>query len=257
MYIKCTCCLCLIAAPTIYANENNSESYHDNHQITNPLTFEVEFGYRAHSGNTESESLNIRLASEYIKGRHRTNSEWTYYQFYKNSIEDNNRHRLTLQSDYKLNQQGYSYSYYNGLKTRHSAYFEDHTISIGLGYQLINRDLLEIQVEAGPGYRYQKPNIDKIQMKDVVFPTTIKEAILRTNTSFVWQPLESTQFGGNWTAIAGKSNTRFDTELNITNSITQSAAFKIVYNNIYHDKVPENRYQKDNILSFNLLFLLD
>ena len=33
----------------------------------------------------------------------------------------------------------------------------------GLGYQLVRRETFQMEVEAGPGYRHQEPNLDEIR----------------------------------------------------------------------------------------------
>ncbi|WP_435532801.1 DUF481 domain-containing protein [Vibrio hippocampi] len=219
-----------------------------------PLHSEIEFGYQSHSGNTDSQSLNARIAAEYIEGRHRTSGEWKYYQLYKDGEEDKNQHNYLAQSDYKLGPRSYLYGNYNGVSSLYNSYYEDHTLSIGFGYQLSNTEQLLLEFEAGPGYRYQEPNLDEIDDDDIIFPNTVKEAIVRANLNLVWNPLATLSFGSKLTVTMGDSNSRYDTELNATNAITETIALKIVYSSQYHDKVPGDLSKNDSIFTVNLLF---
>ncbi|MFA0439373.1 hypothetical protein BCU70_14510 [Vibrio sp. 10N.286.49.C2] len=245
--------LVLLASPVIYAEEFEPPSDAEE-APPSPLKSEVEFGYQSHSGNTNSQSLNARVAAEYTEGRHRTSGEWKYYQLYKDGDEDKNQQNYMLQSDYKLNQRTYLYGNYNGFTSLYSSYYEDHTVSGGLGYQLTNTEKLLLEAEVGPGYRYQEPNLEEIGDKDIVFPNVVREPIIRANMNLFWKPLKNLSVGSKLTITAGKSNTRFDTELNVTNDITETIALKVAYNSQYHDQVPGDLSKRDSIMTINLLF---
>ncbi len=220
-----------------------------------PFKSEVEFGYQAHSGNSDSESLNARLSGEYIKNRYRLTGEWKYYLLYKDGEEDKRQSTYDLQGDYKLGPKSYAYSSFSGYDSRYSAYFTDYTISAGLGYQLMNTKYLLIEGELGPGFRYQEPNLDEIDDDDIVFPETVSEAIIRTNLAMTWKPIKTLAISGNVTVVAGESNTRTDTEISVINEITNDIALKLVHNRQYHNKVPDGLSNTDSVFSVNLLFL--
>ncbi|OBT16376.1 hypothetical protein A9264_11170 [Vibrio sp. UCD-FRSSP16_10] len=229
----------------------------DDTNIDSPSPFktEVEFGYQAHSGNSDSESLNSRLSGEYIKNRYRINGEWKYYLLYKDGEEDKRQSTYDIQGDYKLGPKSYGYANFSGYDSKYSAYFTDYTVSMGMGYQITNSKYLLLEGELGPGYRYQEPNLDEIDDDDIVFPETVQEAIIRGNLSMVWKPIKTLSIGGNLTIIAGESNTRTDTELSVINAITEDIALKLVYNRQHHNKVPDGLSNTDSIFSVNLLFL--
>ncbi|GEA52869.1 membrane protein [Vibrio inusitatus NBRC 102082] len=220
-----------------------------------PFKSEVEFGYQAHSGNSDSESLNARLSGEYTKNRYRATGEWKYYLLYKDGEEDKRQSTYDLQADYKLGSKSYAYSSFSGYDSKYSAYYTDYTISAGLGYQLTNSKHWLIEGELGPGYRYQEPNLDEIDDDDIVFPDVVKEAIIRGNLAATWKPIKTLSIGGKLTVVAGESNTRTDTEISVINEITADIALKLVHNRQYHNKVPNGLSNTDSILSVNLLFL--
>lgn len=59
--------LSLLCTTASYAEE--SVQPEQNIDVPNPLQTEVEFGYQAHTGNTDSRSLNARLSAEYTSGQ--------------------------------------------------------------------------------------------------------------------------------------------------------------------------------------------
>ncbi|MGR5069799.1 MULTISPECIES: DUF481 domain-containing protein [Vibrio] len=224
-------------------------------EVTVPLETEVEFGYQAHTGNTDSRSLNARLSAEYTSGRHRSMGEWKYYNLYKNGEEDKRSSTYTAQSDYKLGTKTYLYGSFKGVDSRYSAYFKDYTLSGGLGYQFAYTEDFTLEVEIGPGFRYQEPNLDEIDDDDIVFSDIVQEAIFRGNINTTWHALDNLSFGVDVTMVSGKSNTRIDSDISIINNITEDIALKLEQSRQYHDRVPEGLSKADSVFSVNLLFI--
>ncbi|KZX61674.1 hypothetical protein A3712_22545 [Vibrio sp. HI00D65] len=223
-------------------------------ELPSPLKTEVEFGYQSHTGNSDSRSLNARLNGEYTAGRHRTSGEWKYYNLYKDGEEDKRQSTYTAQSDYKLSPKTYLYGSFKGVDSRYSAYFKDYTVSSGLGYQFSNTEEFVLEVEVGPGFRYQEPNLDEIDDDDLIFPEVVEEAIFRSNVKTSWQVLPNLQLKADITLVSGHSNLNFDTDLEVINNITDNIALKIAHSRQYHDKVPEGLSQEDSVMSISLLF---
>ncbi|WP_394146040.1 DUF481 domain-containing protein [Vibrio atypicus] len=222
--------------------------------VPSPWNTEVEFGYQAHTGNSDSRSMNARLAADYTAGRHRSNGEWKYYLLYKDGEEDKRQSTYTMQSDYKLGAKTYLYGSFKGVDSLYSAYFKDYTLSGGLGYQFSNTETWVFELELGPGFRYQEPNLDEIDDDDIIFPNIVEEAIFRGNLTTSWQALDNLAIDASLTLVSGKSNTRTDSDISVTNDITEDIALKLTHSRQYHDKVPDGLEQADSIFSINLLF---
>ncbi|MFM2591084.1 DUF481 domain-containing protein [Vibrio sp. TBV020] len=224
-------------------------------ELPSPWNTEVEFGYQSHTGNSDSKSLNSRLNAEYVEGRHRTSGEWKYYLLYKDGEEDKRQSTYTAQSDYKLGPKTYLYGSFKGVDSRYSAYFKDYTLSGGLGYQFSNTEQFVLELELGPGFRYQEPNLDEIDDDDIIFPETVQESIFRGNLNTTWKALDNLSISADLTMVSGDSNTRTDTDISVTNNITEDIALKLSHSRQYHDKVPDGLEKADSIFSVNLLFI--
>ncbi|MFA0677948.1 DUF481 domain-containing protein, partial [Vibrio sp. 10N.222.51.A6] len=111
-----------------------------------------------------------------------------------------------------------------------------------------------LEVEVGPGFRYQEPNLDELDDDDIIFPEIVEEAIFRGNVNTSWQVLKNLKLKADVTLVSGHSNLKFDTELEAINDITDNIALKIAHSRQYHDKVPEGLNKEDSVLSVNLLF---
>jgi putative salt-induced outer membrane protein len=245
-------CASLLSSTLAYAD--TEEQSDKDIEVTSPWNSEVEFGYQSHTGNSDSRSLNSRLHAEYLSGRHRSYGEWKYYLLYKDGEEDKRQSTYSLQSDYKLSPKTYLYGSFKGVDSRYSAYFKDYTLSSGLGYQFANTDDFVLEVELGPGFRYQEPNLDEIDDDDIIFPEIVQEGIFRGNLNTSWQVLDNLNLAADITLVSGRSNMRTDTDISITNNITEDIALKLAHSRQYHNKVPEGLTKADSIFSVNLLF---
>ena len=173
---------------------------------------------------------------------------------YKDGEEDKRQSTYSAQSDYKLGAKTYLYGSFKGVDSKYTAYFKDYTLSSGLGYQFVNTDEFVLELEVGPGFRYQEPNLDEIDDDDIIFPDIVEEIIFRGNVRTDWQALDNLALSADVTIVSGESNTRTDTELSLTNNITETIALKVSSSRQYHDKVPEGLSKADSIFSINLLF---
>ncbi len=241
----------LLTASVAFASDTEQQNF----SYLTPLDTEVEFGYQAHTGNSDSQALNSRLSAEYIQGRHRTNGEWKFYMLYKDGEEDKRQSSYTMQSDYKLGPRTYLYGSFRGIDSRYSAYFRDYTLSSGLGYQVSNTKDFLLEVELGPGYRYQEPNLDELKDDDIIFPEIVEEGIFRGRINSSWQMLDNLSLNGDVTVVSGRSNMRIDSNVGVINDITDDIALKLAYSRQYHDKVPEGLHKADSIFSVNILFV--
>ncbi|AAW84795.2 putative salt-induced outer membrane protein [Aliivibrio fischeri ES114] len=219
-----------------------------------PWKSQIEFGYQSSKGNDDSQSLNGRLEASYTAGQHRHTGEVKYYLAKDDGETDKDQLSLNLQSDYKISPDYYLYANFKGLNTKYSAYFNDYTFSGGLGYQVSNTEKLLLEVEFGPGFRYQNPNLDEIDDDDLILPETVQEPIIRTNVRTSWKALSNLTLAGEVTVTAGHSNTRVDSEVSVTNNITEEIALKIAQSQQYLDRVPPGLSNTDSVFSINLLF---
>lgn len=240
-------------AVSVYAQD--AASTKSEIEVPSPWDTQVEFGYQSHSGNTNSKSLNARLGLGYTSGPYRINGEWRYYQVYKDGKEDKRQSSYAAQTDYKLSPDTYFYGSFKGIDSRYSAYFKDYTLSSGLGYQFSNTKDLVFEVEAGPGYRYQEPNQDKIGKKDIVLPDIVEEGIFRAKINSAWQVFDALRLSAKLTAVMGDSNTSLESDINVINNITDDIALKLAHNRIYHNHVPEGLNKADSLFSVSLVFL--
>ncbi|WP_299021555.1 YdiY family protein [uncultured Photobacterium sp.] len=235
----------------------NTTAYADDEAPTkppSPWTSELELGYQSLGGNSDSESLNTRIGLTYVKKQLRQKAEAKYLLAEKDGEEDKRKGQIELQSDLKINERTYVLGNANYVDDRYGPYFTDFTLSTGLGYQLLRRETFQMEVEIGPGYRHQEPNIDEIDDDDIIVPETVDELILRGNTKFTWKPSKTVELNARFTGIAGNSNSTLEAQLNLTSAVTENIAIKLSNTQKINSWVPEGLKKRDSTMTINLLF---
>ncbi|MGF1733383.1 DUF481 domain-containing protein [Photobacterium kasasachensis] len=223
-------------------------------QLPPPWSSELELGYQSLGGNSDSESLNTRVELTYVKNQYRQTAEAKYLLAEKDGEEDKRKGQIELQSDVKINERTYVLGNANYVDDRYGPYFTDFTLATGLGYQLLRLETFQMEVEAGPGYRHQEPNIDEIDDDDIIVPETVDELILRGSTKFTWKPSKTIEFNARFTGVAGNSNSTLETEIDLTSSITDHIAIKFSNTQKINSWVPDGLEKRDSTMTINLLF---
>ncbi len=237
---------------SVYAAEiKNTDSV-----ILSPWKNQVEFGYQASQGNDNSQALNSSIESSYTSGSHRHTGNIEYYFSEDEGQVKKDQFILNLQSDYKISRSYYLYANFSGLHSKYSAYFDDYALSAGFGYQFSNSEKLLLELELGPGFRYQNPNIDEINDDDLILPEEVNEPVFRTNINTAWKTTKNLVLAGEITVLSGHSNTSVDSEISATNNITEDIALKISQTRMYLNRVPSGLSKTNSIFSINLLFTI-
>ncbi|MCQ1060166.1 DUF481 domain-containing protein [Photobacterium sp. DNB23_23_1] len=244
--------LALLLLASTHANAATSDERPT--RIPPPLTTELELGYQSLGGNSDSQTLNTRIGGTYLKNQYRHSGELRFLLAEKDGEEDKRKGQIELQSDKKVNERTYVLGNVNYVDDRYGPYFNDFTLATGMGYQLIRRETLQVEVEAGPGYRHQEPNLDELDDDDIVVRDTVDELILRGSAKMTWKPSKTVEIGVRLTGIAGNSNSTMEAEFNLTTDISDFAAIKISNNQKLNSWVPEGLKKRDSAMTVNLLF---
>lgn len=221
--------------------------------IPSPWKSEIEFGYFSLSDD-KSKALSTRIWLQYLLGAYRTSGEWQYNLVYKNDKEDRRMSTYRFQSDYKLGPKVYFYSSFRGVNSRYSSYYEDYTFSAGGGYQIIYTSNIRYEVEFGPGYQYQVPNLDEIGSKDRIFPNKVQEAIFRLNSKLELTLFDGLALKSEVIYVSGFRNMTLDSRVSLINQLNERAAIKVTYTNVFYDRVPQGTSKTATSLSMNVLF---
>ncbi|MGF1726324.1 DUF481 domain-containing protein [Photobacterium nomapromontoriensis] len=223
-------------------------------RIPPPWSSEIELGYQSLGGNSDSQTLNTRVGVTYVKNQYRQTAEAKLLLAEKDGEEDKRKGQIELQSDKKINERTYVLGNINYFDDRYGPYFIDFTLATGLGYQLIRLETFQMEVEAGPGYRHQEPNIDEIDDDDIILPDMVDELIIRGSAKMAWKPSKDIEINLRMTGIAGNSNSTMETEINLTTAVNEHVAIKLSNTQKVNSWVPEGLKKRDSATTINLLF---
>ena len=151
-------------------------------------------------------SINTRLAAAYTMNNYYHASEMQFLLVEKDGEQDKHRSNFESQANYKYSDHYYALANVNYLSDKYGAYFKDVSVALGLGYFAIWQEDLTWLLEFGPGYRYQRPNLEAIDDDDLILPHDVREPILRGQTTLNWQMSETALIESRMTVITGESN---------------------------------------------------
>ncbi|EOD79124.1 membrane protein [Grimontia indica] len=222
--------------------------------VPEPWQSEVELGFQALSGNSDSMTINSRLGVNYTEGPYRHTSEAKFLLVEKDGEEDKRKSEFESQANYKFDPKRYVWGNISFLDDKYGPYYEDLTVAAGLGYQAIWQEDLSLLLEIGPGYRYQTPNLDELDDDDLILPYDVEEAILRGQAELSWQMTKTALFEGRITAISGPSNTSFEARASVSTSLIDDLAIKLSTTQKYISEVPPGLKNLDSIFTVNMLY---
>lgn len=219
-----------------------------------PWQSEVELGLQTLSGNSDSITLNTRLGMNYTSGPYRHTSEVKFLLVEKDGEEDKRKGEMESQANYKFDPTRYVLANITYTNDKYGPYFDDFTFATGLGYQAIWREDMTLLLEIGPGYRYQKPNLDEIDDDDLILPHNVQEFIVRGQAELMWQMTKTAELQGRLTTISGPSNTSFEARLSVQTSLIDDLAIKISTTQKYINDVPPGLSNLDSIFTVNMVY---
>jgi len=168
-----------------------------------------EFGFVSTSGNSETETLNLKL--ELIK-----NTDKWRFRFAGAALTSSNdgstdaeRYTTEFQGDRKFSEKSYMLAAYRYDADKFGAYNPQQTVTIGYGRQLMKSDTHELKGEIGAGYRRLEATSTGI---------TDSNAIVRFLLDDAWAITSSTNWVNRLLIESGSDNTftQFNTGLAVS-----------------------------------------
>ena len=205
-----------------------------------------EFGFVSTSGNTDTESLNLRL--EFVK----QTENWRYrlggtaLSASKNGDKDAERYTAEFQADRKINDVSYLFGVYRYDADKFGAYDPQQSVTLGYGRQLMKSDSHELTGEIGVGYK-------KSEVRDTGVSSS--EVIGRLLLDDTWVITPSTTWSNRLLVEAGSDNTftQFNTALVV--AMNERLALKLGYEIRNNTDIPVSVAEKtDTTTTMNLVY---
>jgi len=212
----------------------------DDKETTDGWTGKGELGFVSTSGNSDTQSLNLKL--EFIREdefwRHRFGAAALMSS--KNGNDDAERYAAEYQADRKLNEKSYIFGVARWDADKFGAYDPQYSVTAGYGRQFIDTDTHHFKAEIGGGYRHLEERVSGKSSDDM---------IVRFLVDDVWRITESTEWGNRLLVESGSENTftQFNTGLAV--AINESMAVKLGFEVRNNSKIPPDSTEKTDTMT--------
>jgi len=206
---------------------------------------EGDLAFNRATGNTDTNALlaNLKLMYEAEKWRHTGQVEAI------NSSENDRRsaetYTLKVKSDYQLSDALYSFGAFRYEDNRFSGYEYQSSLTAGLGYQIIDTETTQFNVEGGAGYR---------RSEEADTGETFNEAVGIAAIRFHHELTDTTRFEGDVNVESGADNTFAESILALKVRINSRLALRVAYTVKHNTDVPDDTKNTDTLTSVGLNF---
>jgi putative salt-induced outer membrane protein len=205
-----------------------------------------EFGFVSTSGNTDTESLNLRL--EFTK----ETEDWrfrlggTALTSSKDGTKDAQRYTAELQTDRKLTEKSYLFAAYRYDADKFGAYDPQQSITVGYGRELMKSDRHQLNGEVGIGYKKSEA-ADSGETSD--------EMIGRFLLDDIWTITANTAWNNRLLIEAGSDNTFTQFNSGLVVSMSERFALKLGWEYRHNSDIPAGVADKtDTTTTANLVY---
>ncbi|OOF10750.1 MULTISPECIES: YdiY family protein [unclassified Salinivibrio] len=239
--------LCVACISPAYATEQDDTP-------RSPWSSDISIGYQRLGGNADSQTINSELNGQYQIEQYSYQASVSLLQVEKDGEEDKRKTEFESQANMKLSAQSYALLNATYVADRYGPYFDDFMLATGLGYQWIERDALSVSTEIGPGFRYQRPNLDEIDDDDLIMPYSVSEPVVRAQAKWQWRFLDNASIEGRTQVVSGESNTSVEGVLSLATTITEKLSIKLTGKQNYMSEVPPGLKHKDSVFTVGLRY---
>lgn len=220
-----------------------------------------ELGYVSSSGNSRSDSVNVKLAFTYEDAlwKHEFGASGFRQRGEVVVLEDPddpesgrrelelnaNRYELGGSTSRKLDEHNRLYTSLRYENDDFAPYEYQGTISVGWGHQLIDSDRTQLLIEAGPGYRW---------VKDAVTEETDSGFIGRGKVNFETKLTDNTTLIDTFLVEAGSDNTYAQNDFGVKVAMNSRLAIKAALQHRHNTDVPPERKKTDRLTTVNLVY---
>ncbi|MDQ7050090.1 MAG: DUF481 domain-containing protein [Enterobacterales bacterium] len=215
----------------------------------------IEFGYVATSGNTQTTSINGRFAWSYEVEHWRHSfdlkaifgsAEDTSSQLVKTNAE---RYFAEAKTDYKYTEKGYAFILANYDDDRFSDNDYQAYVSVGRGLSIKFAENSDLDVEIGLGYRETR------KKQTLTLPSEIqKETVFRLAGHYIWKISKNSQFEQKLSIGVGADNSVTKSYSGLSANIVQNLALKLSLTAIHQSQVRVDTQQLDTVTAFTLVY---
>jgi putative salt-induced outer membrane protein len=205
-----------------------------------------EFGFVSTTGNTDTQSLNLRLEFKKATENWRFRLAGAALSSSKNGDKDAERYQAEMQADRKLNAKSYLFGVYRYDADKFGAYDPQQSITAGYGRELMKSETHVLNGEIGVGYK---------KSKAVSTGVTDNEMIGRFLLEDAWSITPSTAWNNRLLVELGSDNTFTQFNTGLVVSMNDRFALKLGWEYRHNSEIPVGVTDKtDTTTTANLVY---
>ncbi|SIO26438.1 YdiY family protein [Salinivibrio sp. ES.052] len=219
-----------------------------------PWESDLSLGLQRLSGNADSQTINGEVTGQYDAQQTRYQASVSLLQVEKDGEEDKRKTEVETQANRSISAQSYTLLNATYVADRYGPYYDDFMLATGVGHQWWQSDTLNLSTEVGPGYRYQRPNLDEIDNDDLIMPYSVREPVIRAQAKGQWNIINTVSLEGRSIVISGESNTSVEGSVTLASTITEKLAIKITSKHNYMTDVPPGLKHHDSVFTVGVRY---
>lgn len=239
-YITAVVATAMIAGQAIAADKKTEE------KPGSTWKAEAEAGYVKTTGNTETESTNIKARADNERKNWKHSLRFETVRNSDTSGTTAEKYFYSAKTAYNINIHSYAFARLQYEDDRFSGYDYQASAVLGYGYHLYNTDEFKWDIEIGAGIRENKLDDG----------TSTSEGLVYLGTELGWQISKSARFTEEINIEAGEDRTISKSITGLKTQINSKLASKITYTVKHNSEVPAGKKKTDTELGVSLVFTL-
>lgn len=196
-------------------------------------------------GNSDSDTVNIKLAMSKVIDLWKHSLDMSYLRASSNGVESSNRFVGAWQSDYKVSERSFAFGALHYERDQYSGFDYQASASTGLGYKFYDTDKIKLSAQAGLGYRQLKDNVSGETSGNVVFVAGMNYENAITATTKIIDKFH---------AESGSDNTLLSNYLGVEVKMSDQLALAAGYDVRQNTKPPAGKKKTDTVTTLNLVY---
>jgi putative salt-induced outer membrane protein len=196
-------------------------------------------------GNSDSDSVNLKLAMSKEIDRWKHSLDMSYLRSSSDGLESANRFVGGWQSDYKISEPVFAFGALHYEQDKYSGFDYQASASAGVGYKFYDTDKIKLSAQAGLGYRQIKDNVTDQKSNDVIFVAGMNYENALTDTTKVIDKFHME---------SGSDNTLLTNYLGVEVKMSDKLALAAGYDVRQNTKPPAGKKKTDTVTTLNLVY---
>lgn len=199
-------------------------------------------------GNSDTETINAKLALTYTYERWSNDTELSYLRSENDGSLDASRFLASNITRYEMNERNYLIGSARYDEDRFSSFEYQASAALGWGYHILTGETHVLSVEAGPGVRFTESRDTGDSDTDVIG---------RGALNYLWNVSETAKLENRFLIETGASNTFLENDLALTVAISGALSLKTGVAVRHNTDVDPGRDNTDVLSTVNLVYSFD